>query len=378
MLVQNAFSFTANCKNLEATLKKVVAVMSTTTSPSYFLASDKKRVYVVGISGDTFVRIALHEVKADVDGAFGFKQEDLVGLIKNRNDLVFSFNGQVCEFKQVKGSYKGNIVVNPITSDQSSSCDAFLSGKAKADVVMPADLLSLVKSGLAATNIKDVYQNTTLLSYITLDKKGNLEVSSFDSQHFGLFQLGSGIKGLEFKAAVPASHFSLIDQIAAGQDSKFTVSGGSLRVEGKGFTIVLPSTQADDAAYTMVASFVTSLDKPSHTCNLDLSQLTTITDNLCTLYNANTSFVFAAKESSSNLSVSFTTPSGTASDMMKVTTAKTAKAFKASVDPRLFKDVLSLARFIGTPSLQVGSKVLSFKGETSEKALLFIACARSE
>lgn len=378
MLNTKSFSFTADCKLLEAIVKKVAGVLSTSTSPAFFICGYKKRLCVVGMSGDTFALSYLPETKTDADGAFGFAPEILAGLIKNRAHMEFSFNGQECNYKQVKGPYKGHIVTSPITGDQQATCEGFLKGSSKVDATIPAEALALLKAGLSATNVKDVYKGTTLLSFVSLDKKGKLDVSSFDSQHFGLFSLDTGIKGLQFRAALPASHFALIDQVSAGEDAKFAITNGSIRVEGKGFIVVLPATQAEDSHYMMVETFIESLTKPAFKCGYDPVKLSTLADNLFTLYNANTSFVLSAKEAANILSVSFTTPSGTASDAMKVSVAKGNKAFKASVDPRLFKDILFLARSIKEPELAITEQVIVMRGTTSEEASLFLACARSE
>jgi hypothetical protein len=378
MLNSKPFSFIADCKALEATIKKVVGVLSSSVSPSFFILGSKKKTSVIGMSGDTFVMASLADTKADAEGAFCFAPDILTGLIKNRKDMEFAFNGNECNFKQVKGPYKGHIVTLPITGDQQSTCDTFLTGSKKIDATIPAEVLLLLKAGLNATNVKDVYQGSTLLSFISLDKKGQLSVSSFDSQHFGMFKLDSGVKGLQFKAALPASHFSLIDQVSAGEDAKFSITNGSIRVEGKSFIIVLPATQAEESHYEMVENFVAGLSKPVFRCGYDAAQLSTLSENLFTLYNANTAFVLSAKDAATILNISFTTPSGTASDSMKVQPAKASKAFKASVDPRLFKDILFLARTIKEPELSVTDKVVIMQGSTSEEAALFLACARSE
>lgn len=378
MLNSKAFSFTTDCKILETVIKKVVSALSSSTGASFFIVSSKKKVSVVGMSGDTFAMLAVPNTKADAEGAFGFAPDILTGLIKNRKDMDFAFNGQECNYKQVKGSYKGHIVTLPITGDQQSTCETFITGGKKADTVIPADTISMLKAGLLSTNVKDVYQGSILMSFIILDKKGSLCVSSFDAQHFGMFKLETGVKGLQIRAALPASHFTLIDQIAAGEDVKFAITNGSVRVEGVSFTMILPATQAEDSHYDMVENFIASLAKPVFRCTYDMAQLTNLTENLFTLYNANTTFALSYKDGGTALNVSFTTPSGTASDSMKVKPSKTSKAFKASVDPRLFKDILALARSIKEPEMSVTDKVVIMQGTTSEEASLFLACARSE
>lgn len=377
MLVSKPFSFVANCKLMEATIKKVVSAMSTTFAAEFFVVSEKKRISIVGLSGDTFVSIVLPDTKADADGAFAFIPETLTGMIKNRAEITFTYNNQSLSLKQVKGRYSAEINVPAPTSDHASTYESFTANKAGESVSIPPELLGLIREGLLATNIKDVYQGSTLLSFIDLKKDGSLRISSFDSQHFGSFVVTTKTKKQEFRAALPTSHFTMIDTIAGGSETSFSVASGSILVSGKGFMLALPATQAEDGHFAMVEAFISSLSKPIYKCRYDNVQLATLTDNLFTLYNVNTTFALSAKADSNMLNVDFSTSSGTAADSMKVSVPKASKAFKAGVDPRLFKDILMLARNIKTPELSINDKVIIIQGK-QEDADIFLACARSE
>lgn len=377
MLVSKPFSFVANCKLMEAAIKKASSVMATTLNPTFFVLSAKKRVSVVAMSGDTFVSVGLLDTKADADGAFVFVPETLVGMIKNRTELKFAYNKQSLHLEQVKGRYKADLNVPSPTSDHESSYETFTASKPEDSVALSPDLLGLIREGLVATNIKDVYQGTTLLSFIDLKKDGSLRVTSFDSQHFSSYSLNTSIKKCELRIALPTSHFALIDNIAGGVEAAFSMSGGCIHVSGKGFAIALPATQAEDGHFIMVETFMQALSKPAYKCRYDNDQLSSMTDNLFTLYNVNTTFTLSAKADSAMLTVDFSTSSGTASDAIKVSVPKGSKAFTASVDPRLFKDILTLARNIKVPELSITDQVVVIQGK-QEDAAIFLACARSE
>lgn len=373
-MIQNTeFAFTADCKQLEQSIKKVSNVMAMTSQPICFLAVYKKRLCLIGLGSDAFVLLAVPNATVDKGvGAFGFAPDKLVGLIKGRSVMQFAFNGQDCSFKQQAGKYSGNIVTLPITSDQQTSVENYLSQKTTG-TKLPSEVLALLKIGLSVTNIKDVYQGAALVSYVSMDRKGLLQVSSFDAQHFGLFELQTEVKSVEFRAALPVTHFGLIDQVADGLDAQFSIGSNSVRVDGKGFVVSLPATQAEDKHYQMVPSFIAAMPKPAYSCLYDNSQLMSMTENLFTLYSANTSFALQAKDSA--LRIQFTTPSGTAADSMKVTPDKAAKPVKAGVDPRLLKDILGLARF-EKATLAINDKVLMTSG-TLVGAKVTLACARA-
>jgi len=378
MKTDTPFTFTADSKLLETSIKKVSAVLSLSAAQaqSYFLASIKKQVWVVGIGSDSFVRVALTGVKASDDGSLSFAPATLLGIIKGRKELVFDYSGQDLAFKQLKGSYKGNLVTMPVTPDQVTTYEARMRRDKSTDAELSEDLMAQIKYGFDATHIRDVFQDSALVALITLTKEGNLTVSSFDSSHFSLYEAQGVSKGIAFRAALPATHFALIDQVSEGTTAKFTFSQTAIRVDGPGFNLALPATQVEEAHYDLVPSFARSLKAPTYRCKTDVADLQAVTDNLYTLYSANTTFVLSTK--GSTLNVSFKTPTGSASDSIKVVLNKEWAPAKVSVDPRLFKDLLSLSGVVANLEMAFTDQVLIFRGKTSTGASLFLACSRYE
>ena len=373
MFTMKAFTFSADCKTLEQSIKRVSAVVG--PNSAYYLAVFKKSVCVLGLGIDSFALLAVPNAVTDSSaGTFSFAFDTMIGLIRGRSVMDFKFDGTKCLFKQSKGTYKGELNSLPITEDQSTQLAAKVSEKAATGSSIPAPVLSHIKQCLAATSIADVYQASTLTSFITLTKDGHLSVSSFDAQHFGLARTKIESDGVEFRAALPASHFTLVEAMSAGEDAKFSITKTGLRVSGKGFIVSLPATQAEDKHFDMVPSFVKSLPKPVYECGCEIDQFASIADNLFTLYVTNTNFILTTK--ADKLSISFQTSSGSASDALSVET-KSSKPVRAGVDPRLLRDLLNLAKTASNVRFRITDRVLVFIGEVG-KTQVMLSCARAE
>lgn len=347
MLNTKEFTFQAESKHLEATIKKAGSVLSVSGSESggnnFFMVSHKKKLQVVGLNNEALVIITVPDANVSGDGAFGFATETILGLIKGRAAMNFEFNLHELSFKQLKGKYTGKLVTLPISSDQQSSSEAMLNSGSKTDSVLtlPNDLLAQLKAGVQLTSVKDVFQGTSLLSYISL-KDGMLTVASLDNHHFGRFCLPVDPKIKDFRVCLPSSHFGIINNIAAEEDAKFYISTGKIRVEGKTFSIVLPATQSKEEHFFMVDKLISTLTKPAFQGKCSTEDLLKVVDNLFTLFSANTSMLLESTKDNKAIKIGFNSNSGSASDTIAIE-SKSAKAFKANVEPRLMKDITTLA-----------------------------------
>lgn len=368
-----AFDFSLASPDLSVALKKVISVVSQGPDPKYAIASHKKRVCVIGIAGEYRACYYVPNASAESDGAFGVALDIFEGVTKGRAVLDFKVTGQSCAFKATQGKYSGDIPVAALTSDFCKLADAMLEAPSDS-LSLSSDLLTSLKAGLSLSAIKDVYRNTNLVSYITVEG-GKLQISCFDGQHFSLVTSPVSRKSPKLRLAIPAVQFNLIDQLATGEDVKISVSSANIVVSGNNFSAILPATQAEDTHFNMVSSFIKALPKPSYSCTLEPEAVLTATDNLITLYSANTTFVLSARKGSSSLSISFSSGSGNASDSLKVEVVKGAE-FKVSVDPRLFKDILGLSKVLKTPTFGVTDKVLTLSGAVGDVEL-YLACAQA-
>lgn len=373
MFTQKPFSFSSDCKALEQSIKRVTSVVGGQQA-SYFIGVAKGALYVLALSADSFVMLTVpNSETTSKEGIFGFDVTVLPGLVKNRSVMEFKYAGTECQFSQVKGKYSGKLNTIAVTDDQLSQMATKISEKASGTAKLTGEQLSAIKQGLQATSVKDVYQNTTLLSFVVL-KGGRLQVSSFDAQHFGYYQCKCD--GADFQAALPQTHFAVIEQIAAGGDMQISITANGLRARGKGFLVTLPATQSEDRHFSLVADFIKSLSKPVYEADVDLEQFSGMADNLFTLYNANANFALKAK--GDVVTLGMTAASGSASDSIKIS-GGTAKEVKLSVDPRLFMDILALAKSCVGVKMSVTDKVVHFKGTVGPKGpSVFLACSRVE
>jgi len=375
---QKSFSFTVSCKELEVALSRLSAVVSTTSVgvKNFFVVTSRGKVAVLAFNTDTYAYIELAEATSTSDGAFGFDPSHIQGLVKGRSSMEFTFTGSECEFKLVKGKYNGRFVVLPVSQDQATTVNSALSAKDRGeDKVITRDVLDALKEGLALTGIKDVYSDGSLLSYIDITKGGQLTISCFDQHHLGFYQVKTGLKGEPIRIALPGSHFQLIDRLAGEEDAKFFIKSESIRVEGSNFVLILPASQSDDKNFSIVTDYLASLDKPELLCVVHTGKLATLVDNLFTIYSANTSFDLAFREGASSLAVTFTTNNGSGSDSLPVKVTS-GKSIKAKVEPRLFKDALSILHSQGEVQLSIKTKKwIKFDLTTNSGARSTVVCS---
>ncbi len=343
------FSFTFDSKELDQQIAKVSAVIAQggQNVKNFLLHSSKKEVVLIAYNPDTFVCVGIKSAKPSGDGAFGFAPATLQGIIKGRGEMEFTFSGTECLFKAMKGNYSGNIVTLPITSDQVSVINQTFKVKdddKKAEAsVLPRHVLDHLKEGVALTGIKDVYTGNALLAYMTLNDKGILTVSSHDNYHFGHYKAKVKAGGMTFKAALPSSHFLIIDKMVEAEDAKFMIRTQNIRVEGENFVLILPATQADANNFTLIGNFIKDLDKPDFECSYEHDKFAGVADNLFTLHSVNTYFEITHTKGTKLLNVMFKTSNGSAKDSVKIT-ASTSETVSAKVDPRMLRDLLALLR----------------------------------
>lgn len=374
MLTHKAFEFSAEGKSLDAAISRINQGISVGAgSPVMILASVKKKVKLIGMVQDAFVMLDLPNATAQSDGCFAFTAQDLQGVVKGRPVLDFKYNGN--EISWSKARYSGSLATIKITEDQDNTIQKFLDEEDGAITQLPGKAIVALQSAIAASSINDVVGDTKMLSYVVLDKSGKLSVSSFTIQHFSIVEVDAGCLGCEFKIALPQVYFAIIKTISDGQDSKFYFSKASIKVVGKGFNLVMPSTQSEDHHFSMVKTFVEALGKPTYTAKFSPGDLKSIIGNLFTLFKTSSFFEFTAKAKSQAIAVKLSTTTGSAADEFEVR-SKSKEAMRSVVDPRLFSDILRLVTSIPTIEFAVTPKVVYLRGESARKEHIFVACAQ--
>lgn len=386
-MVSKPFSFTANCRDLESAIVKGISTLAsspTGTRNFIIVAAKNGRVYLAALGSDTFVVLHVTGAIASNSGTFSFEAERLLGIIKSRSEMVFSFTeNQECEFKLIKGNYKGRIVTLPVTDEMVTLFNDIFSSKSlksKATADFSPTTLEVLKEGLALTAVKDVFNGNSLLSYLSFTKN-QVTVATFDNHHFGFYEMETEYTGPDFAIASPIAHFQLVDKLINGYggDSKenylFSSQQETLRVDADSFIIVLPLMQADAKNFETIPGFLSDSTKSTFSCGIDLEALFKVVENLFTLRSPNTTFDFFFKEGTEQLKVTFTSPSGTASDSLRIAPGK-SKSTQVKVDPNVFKDTVSLAKLLKNPKIHIkADKCIMINAETKLGAKATFVCS---
>lgn len=370
------FSFKFDSKELDAAISKSTAVIAAAASnvKNFILLSSKGKVMLIAFNPDTFVATVLKGAKPIGDGAFGFTSTVVQGIVKGRGEMTFTFSGTECLFKVTKGNYTGKIVTLPITSDQISLVNStFKNGDAEASV-LPRHVLDHLKEGVALTGIKDVYTGQALLSYMVLNEKGYLTVSAHDNHHFGHYKVKLKADGITFKAALPSSHFLIIDKMVEDEDAKFFIRSQNIRVEGEFFVLILPANQADPKSFDLISNFIKELKGPVFACDYEHDKFTALADNLFTLHSVNTLFEISHDAKSKQLAVTFNTQNGSAKDSLSVTPT-VSNSVTAKVDPRMLRDLLGLLRGQTVNFAIVQDTVIRLSAKTKSGATISLISA---
>lgn len=352
------FSCKFDSKELEQAIAKISTVLGSAPAnlKNFLLMSSGGKVLLLAYIPDTFVSMTLKSGTAEGDGAFGFTPATIQGIIKSRGEMIFAFSGTEVHYKVVKGTYSGNVITLPITSDQVTQINQNFESK-KEDKkgegsVLPRHVLDHLKEGVALTGIKDVYTGNALLAYMVLGSKGVLTVSSHDNHHFGHYKAKVKAGGITFRAALPSSHFLIIDKMVEDADAKFFIRSQNIRVEGPDFILILPAHQADEKSFDLIGTYIKELGEPSLVCDYDHDKFIALSDNLFALHSVNTSFDITHKKASNVVGVTFNTSNGSAKDSMKVKPS-ISKDVSVKVDPRMLRDILGLLRGQGDVSFSI-------------------------
>lgn len=388
------FSFVINAKELEGGIGKVAAVLSAAGNQdkNFTLLSVKGKVVLIGYNQETYVYLLMKSGVSEGGGNFGFLPNIMQGVVKGRQEMSFTFKAGDVVFKDTKSKYTGSFHTQPISSDKVNVVNMKFSQKAEREekdkdkakqialsspsaTVLPRDVLDCLKEGVALTSIKDVYTGGALLSYMQLDEKGLMTIFAFDNHHFGMYRVKVDAGGMTFRAALPSSHFMIIDRMVEGVNAKFHVQNQSIRVEGDGFALVLPATQADPRNYDAIPAFIKALPEPVFSSRVSVAALSSITDNLFTLHSVNTSFELIHEGGTKTLDVKFKTTNGSAQDTLKVD-PKTKKSAKVKLDPKLLRDLLGLTKSQSEVKLSlIPGQVLRLDAKTKLEGVVTLTSA---
>lgn len=342
---KSKFSFECNAKTLSAAISKAVAISSFGNSGDsekhHFIIAHKKQLYVIGYSSETFICV---EVGAEVsgNGAFGFVPQILNGLIKNRNDLKFTFDKHLT-IKAAKGKYSANLNTLDVNDDHIPHIHRELRFKSKSSASsMSGPLLERVRQGIRLTDLKDYYNDEQILSAIRV-RKNVLDISSHDNFHMAYFRTKVKAEN-DFELAIPVMTFKLLDKFISDEkeEADFFLDSKSLRITGKTYMVSLPPVQVDSDYFDRVPGYIKSLERPIAQLKFSGKAISTV-DNMFTISEEESRLALSVSPKGT-VSLSLSTENGKISDAFKTDVGKLDEKLDFMIDPRIFADLFGKTR----------------------------------
>lgn len=339
------FKFSVDSKSLEAAIGRTTSVLQASSSGTdkfFGIHSSGTQIYVFAHTPDTFaIQMVSGTDQVQGTGTFGFDPQMLLGIIKGRPAMGFSFTGASIEFRILKGKYSGTLVTAPVTADCMTRVNSLCARpKAKlGSTTVDQTLLDQIREGLAHTSVKDIYAGTSLLSYLMLDAK-SVTVFSFDNHHFAYFK-AKAKSASKVNVAAPSSTFSLIERMFEGSSAELTISPEQIRLEGASFVMVVPTVQVNEKDFTLIPEYIRDIKDYSYKCEFSNTKFLALTNNMLTLHSSNATIALQSSKDGRNLGVTFQTQNGSAADALPVKTLS-GSGFSCKIDPRILRDSFSL------------------------------------
>lgn len=365
------FQFVCDSKALDGSIVKAISALAISKDSNrvHFIAAYDGNLNVIAFTGDTYCCTKVECKSVSGVGLIGFDPDLLQGVIKNRGEMKFIFNGNYLTFSVTKGKYSGQVVTLPFEEE----IVKLINDKHKGNkaISLSDEVLDLIREGITLTSIKDVFNtNELILSYVTI-KNNKLKVIGFDNHHFSMYE--ASVKANDFRCALLPSYIQVLDKFKSSK-IKVSISQEFILLESADLLVEFPALQTDDKNYTLVTDFLKDLPKPTIVCNVNSSRLSNVIDNMYSLYLAN-SFINLQCDKT-KLSVSFDTSRGKCSEDLKIDYVE-GKAISISVDPKLLKDILNISKAYDNSMSIIKDKLIVFKAVTKSKSKLTIASSLS-
>jgi hypothetical protein len=350
-----------------------VIAASTNKNITYYVYTEKSELYIVAFNQDNYVYLKVQNARSNGQGMLSFQTTDILkGILKGRGILEFSFTKKECEFKSVKGKYKGKFTTIPINVDDI----ALLKSKfQQASLEFSDKIQAILDEGINLTKVKNAYAETETTPVCIESNSKVITISSYDNYHFAMYSKNLERK-LEFKTTLLSRQFELIHNLSGGDSFKLSISS-NVFANNKDFAVVLPALQGEQSRYEMIPYFLQKLetDKPIFSCAFDIDRVVSIVENLLTFNRINAKLNLQFKDET--LLINFSTDFGSASDALKLDKVK-GKKCNIVVDPVIFKDSLSLVKNAKSLTMKIYEKVIIFDCKTKLGATLVVANPRED
>lgn len=342
-----SFSFISDTSKVTNAINKVVNVTSfskcSENEKQHLIVAYNSELFVLGYSPETFVVVRVEGVVTDKDASFGFVPKTVLGLIKNRKELSFTYDGSRLTLKAIQGQYSADLTTTEITSSQLPFINAKLKPKKEAEQSLDALTLAKIRTGVNYADITNAYnKDEKPLCHIKLEKK-ELKIGAFDNHHF--VQYTTKVNSTDsFKISMSTEVFKLVDKFIADEkdtDSDFSIRSNSFEVRGTNYTISLPPIQVEDSAFNTIDIYVKGLKAPVGKLKFNSSGIDTV-DNMFTLAKTDSRLTMCVYDNN-KVSISLKTEEGSISDAFKSSLVELTgmDKFQFMVNPTIFSDLFN-------------------------------------
>lgn len=361
-------SFTAHAKELQSSISKVMSITQFVdcldTERKHALIVANGQAYVAGITPDAFACIKIADSTSDQEGSLIFDPSTVQGLLKGRDVLSVTGDKSQVSFSALKGKY--NAKTELVVLDEADVVriqSVFESPKAKK---LKNAVISAIRTGIKAAELTNFYSDEVILAFVKVGEKG-VTIECADNFHVSCYQ-DKTPSDAKFRLAIPVKTFALIDKFIGDEDAQFSLDGSQLCVKGKGFTVSLPETQADDAFFDLVPQYLKSLGEPKTKLKFKADSLKTV-ENMFAIITEDTKMAFAVGGKS--VEIRMTTRSGEVNDAFKAEVAGEKRT--AHIDPRIMNDLFKKVKgdeipmefFVGKKGTSSCFRIVSKQSDTA-------------
>lgn len=361
-------SFTAHAKELQSAISKVQSITQFVdcldTERKHALIVAEGKAFVAGITPDAFACIQIADSTAHDQGSLVFDPGTVNGLLKGRDVLNITGDKSQITFSAVKGKYTARTELATFDdADMVRVKSVFEAPKAKK---LKNAVITAIRAGIKAAELTNFYSDEVILAFVKVGEKG-VTIECADNFHISCYQDKTPSEA-KFRFAIPVKTFGLIDKFIGDEDAQFSLDGSQLRVQGKGFTVSLPETQADESYFDLVPQYLKALTNPKTKLKFKTEALKTV-DNMFAIITEDTKMAFAVGKKS--VEIQMTTRTGAVSDEFKATVEGEART--AHIDPRILSDLFKKVKgdeipmefFVGKKGTSSCFKIVSKQSDTS-------------
>lgn len=339
------FYFICEPQRLSSVINKVCNVTGFSKSSEdekqhIFISYDNK-LYVAGISPETFVVMCLENVETNGNSSFGFIPKNVLGLIKNRKTMKFTYDGSRLNIQEAKGKYKASVVTMEITETQLPYINSRMKTRNSEQTIDP-QTLERIRIGVDYADIYNVYNKEDKPLCHIQCTKSTLKIGSFDNHHFVQYVSSIETKD-DFSLSISTDAFKLVDKFIAEEketNANFSIRSNSFEVHSKNFIIGLPPIQSDSDSFNIIDLYVKGLKPPIGKFKFSSDGIATV-NNMFTIARDDSRLTVIVNSETKKIGMSISTEEGSISDSFSSSVVELDKIsrFEFKINPSIFADL---------------------------------------